>query len=140
MKREICFQFDYECSPIWVNDIIGFYLISSEGYFVGERYSFDGKALDDEEPEPRLKGEAELERCVRLIYETYCRIWNINNFGTYDDPYIGFENEQEKTEFFDACDYVIKRMKEIFGDEFSVREFDERLVNERSLGCKKLKM
>lgn len=138
-KREIKFMFDYNCSPIWVNDIIGPFLVSSEGYFVDELYSFDGKSLDKEEPEPRLKGELKLERCVRLIYETYCRIWNTDNFGSYEDPYIGFEDEQEKAEFFDACDYVIKRMKEIFGEEFSVHESTERLVNKRSWGCKKTK-
>lgn len=138
MKREIIFQFDYNCSPIWVRDVLGPYLISSEGYFVSECYSFDGKSLDDEEPEPRLKGEVELERCVRLIYEIYCRIWDINNFGTYDDPYIGFVDEREKTEFFDACDFVIKRMREIFGDEFTVHKVYEQIVKERIWGCRKI--
>lgn len=136
-KREIVFMFDYNCSPIWVRDIVGDYLISSEGYFVDECYSFDGKLLDYEEPEPRLKGEVELERCVRLIYEIYCRIWNTNNFGSYEDPYIGFEDEQEKAEFFDACDYVIRRMKEIFGDEFTVHKVHERVIKERCMDCRK---
>ncbi|MDE7229302.1 MAG: hypothetical protein K2N56_02370 [Oscillospiraceae bacterium] len=136
-RREIKFMFDYNCSPIWACDKFCFYLVSSEGYFVSENYQFDGKSLDDEEPEPRLKGEVELERCVRLIYETFCRIWNINNFGSYEDPYIGFEDEQEKADFFDACDYVIKRMKEIFGDEFTVHEVHERIIKERCMDCRK---
>ena len=127
MKREIRFQFDYECDPIWLIGE-GDWFISGEGYF------YQG---DIREPEERLKGEYELERCVKLIYEIYCRIWNINNFGTYDDPYIGFEDEREKNDFFDACDYVIKRMREIFGDEFSVKENHERVIKERSLGCRK---
>ena len=130
-KREIVFQFDYNCSPIWVRDIIGPYLVSSEGYFVGERYSFDGTARDCGDPEPRLKGEVELERCVRLIYEIYCRIWDINEFPD-GEPFLGFADESEKTEFFDACEYVVKRMKEIFGDEFEIRENEERLIKKRN--------
>lgn len=130
MKREIRFQFDYDCAPIWLTSE-GDYLISAEGSFESTFFDLGGR------PEERLKGEYELERCVRLIFEIYCRIWNINNFGTYDDPYIGFEDEQEKTEFFDACDYVIKRMKEIFGDEFSVNEYDARVVDERAFECRK---
>lgn len=130
MKREIRFQFDYDCAPIWLTGE-GDYLISAEGSFESTFSDLGGR------PEERLKGEYELERRVRLIFEIYCRIWNINNFGTYDDPYIGFEDEQEKTEFFDACDYVIKRMKEIFGDEFSVNEYDARVVDERAFECRK---
>lgn len=129
MKREIKFQFDYECAPIWLIGE-GDWLISSEGYFVG-CYS-----LDILEPEERLKGEVELEQKVQLIYDVYCRIWDINEFPA-GEPYIGFEDEREKTEFFDACDYVIKRMREIFGDEFTVREYDGQIIAERSWGCRK---
>lgn len=130
MKCEIKFMFDYDCAPIWLIGE-GDWLISSEGYFVGCLFP------DTVEPEERLKGEVELEQKVQLIYDVYCRIWNINNFGTYKDPYIGFENEQEKTEFFDACDYVIKRMREIFGDEFTVHKPHEQIIAKRSLGCRK---
>ena len=128
MKREIEFQFDYNCAPIWLIGE-GDWLISGEGYFVECRFP------DILEPEERLKGEFELEQKVKLIYEIYCRLFDINEFPA-GEPYIGFEDEREKKDFFDACDYVIKRMKEIFGDEFSVHEYDERLVNERSWGCK----
>lgn len=31
------------------------------------------------------------------------------------------------------CEYVIKRMRELFGDEFTVWEYDERTVKERLL-------
>ena len=134
MKREIEFQFDYNCAPIWLIGE-GDWLISGEGYFVGNVYSLDGKPLGIRKPEERLKGEFELEQNVKLIYEIYCRLFDINEFPA-GEPYIGFEDEQEKKDFFDACDYVIKRMKEIFGDEFSVKESTERLVNERSWGCK----
>ncbi|MDE7361049.1 MAG: hypothetical protein K2N38_03845 [Oscillospiraceae bacterium] len=136
MKREIKFQFDYNCAPIWLIGE-GDWLISSEGYFVGDVYSLDGKPLDTREPEDRLKGEVELEQKVKLIYEIYCRLFDINEFPA-GEPYIGFEDEQEKKDFFDACNYVIKRMKEIFGEDFSVHEYDERLVNKRSLGCKNI--
>lgn len=128
MKREIKFQFDYNCAPIWLIGE-GDWLISSEGYFVECRFP------DILEPEDRLKGEVELEQKVKLIYEIYCRLFDINEFPA-GKPYIGFEDEQEKKDFFDTCDYVIKRMKEIFGEEFSVHESTERLVNERSWGCK----
>ncbi len=111
-------------------------LVNGGGYFYWDYYTLDGQPKDIREPEERLKGEYELERRVKLIYEIYCRIWDINNFGTYDDPYIGFEDEREKTEFFDACDYVIKRMKKIFGDEFTVNKYDETVVKERALGCR----
>lgn len=143
-KQTIRFMFDYNCPPLWLTrdygdydkNVVGCWLVSSNGCFVGDDYSLDGKPLDTREPEERLKGEFELEQKVKLIYEIYCRLWDINEFPA-GEPYIGFEDEQEKKDFFDACDYVIKRMKEIFGDEFSAHEYDERLVNERSWGCKK---
>ncbi len=133
--RTIKFQFDYNCAPIWLIGE-GDWLISSKGYFVGDSYSLDGKPLDIREPEDRLKGEVELEQKVKLIYEIHNRLFDINEFPA-GEPYLGFENEQEKKDFFDACDYVIERMREIFGNEFSVHESTERLVNERSWGCKK---
>lgn len=83
-----------------------------------------------------MKGEVELEQKVRLIDEIHLRLWDINEFPA-GEPYIGFEDEQEKKDFFDACDYVIKRMKEIFGDEFSVHSFDEETIKNRSMGCRK---
>lgn len=128
MKREINFQFDYNCAPIWLIGE-GDWLISSEGYFVCCVFP------DTLEPDERLKGEVELERCVKLIYEIYCRILDINEFPA-GEPYIGFEDEREKTEFFDACDYVIRRMREIFGDEFTVFKYDEQIIAKRSLGCR----
>ena len=135
---KIEFMFDYSSSPIWLHgDNCGPWLVSSEGYFDGDLYNLDGEKLDCKLYDERLKGEVELEQKVQLIYDVYCRIWNINNFGTYKDPYIGFENEQEKTEFFDACDYVIKRMREIFGDEFTVHKPNEQIIAKRSLGCRK---
>lgn len=136
MKREITFQFDYNCPPLWLHgDDVGPRLVSGDGYFVGDDYTVNGKPLDIGKTEERLKGEVELEQKVKLIYEIYCRLFDIKEFPA-GEPYIGFENEQEKKDFFDACDYVIKRMREIFGDEFSVHESTERLVNERSWGCK----
>ena len=135
--RKVRFQFDYNCPPLWLNgDKIGPWLVSSDGYFVGDDYSLDGEFLDIRAPEERLKGEFELERYIRLIYEIYCRIWDINEFPD-GEPYIGFEDEQEKAEFFDACDYVIRRMKEIFGDEFTVHEYDEKIIKERCMDCRK---
>ncbi len=137
--RTVRFQFDYNCPPLWLNgDKTGPWLVSSDGCFVGDDYSSEGEFLDNRAPDERLKGEFELERCVRLIYEIYCRIWDINEFPT-GEPYVGFADEQEKKDFFDACDYVIKRMKEIFGDEFIVREVDERIIKERLWDCRKPK-
>lgn len=130
--RTVRFQFDYNCPPLWLNgDKIGPWLVSSDGYFVGDFYSLDEKFLDIRVPEERLKGEYELERCVRLIYEIYCRIWDINVFPDVE-PFLGFADETEKTEFFDACEYAVKRMKELFGDEFEIREMNERLIKERN--------
>lgn len=142
-KQSIRFSFDYDCSPIWLTrdygdydkNVVGDWLVNGDGYFVADLYSVDGKPLDIRLPEERLKGEYELERCVKLIYDIYCRIWDINEFPA-GEPYIGFEDEREKKDFFDACDYVIKRMREIFGDEFSVKENHERVVRERALGCR----
>lgn len=126
--RTIRFMFDYECSPIWLcGDEFGDWLVSSEGYFVSR---------GNKVPEERLKGEVELEQKVRLIDEIYKRLWDINEFPA-GEPYIGFASEQEKTDFFDACDYVIKRMREIFGDEFSVHKPNEETIKKRSWGCRK---
>ena len=86
-------------------------------------------------PDNRLKGESELEQKVKLIYDIYCRIWDINEFPD-GEPYLGFSSEQERNDFFDACDYVIKRMSELFGDEFTVWEYDERTVKNRLLPLK----
>ena len=123
--RTIRFQFDYNCPPLWLNgDKIGPWLVSGDGCFV------DGDPTNFRVPEERLKGEFELERCVKLIYEIYCRIWDINEFPD-GEPFLGFADESEKTDFFDACEYVVKRMKEIFGDEFVIREIEERLIKER---------
>ncbi len=113
----------------------GDFLVNGDGYFYWDYYTLDGQPEDIREPEERLKGEYELERRVKLIYDIYCRIWDINEFPA-GEPYIGFEDEREKKDFFDACDYVIKRMKEIFDEEFSVNEYDERVVKERALGCR----
>lgn len=136
MKREIKFMFEYNCAPLWFSgDNYGSWLVSSDGYFVADDYSVDGKPLDNRLPEERLKGEYELERCVKLIYDIYCRIWDINEFPA-GEPYIGFEDEREKKDFFSACDYVIKRMREIFGNEFTVNKYDETVVKERALGCR----
>lgn len=130
-------MFDYICSPIWLHgDNCGPWLVSSEGYFDGDLYSLDGKKLDCKLFDERLKGETELEQKVRLIYEIYHRIWDINEFPG-GEPYIGFADEQEKTDFFDACDYVIKRMREIFGDEFAVHGSDEETIKNRSMDCRK---
>lgn len=124
--RTVRFQFDYNCPPLWLNgDKIGPWLVSGDGYFV------DGDPPNFRVPEERLKGEFELERCVKLIYEIYCRIWDINEFPD-GEPFLGFADESEKTEFFDACEYVVKRMKEIFGDEFEIREIEERLIKKRN--------
>lgn len=134
-QRTIKFQFDYECAPIWLSgDECGDWLVSSEGNFVDSLDDLSIKVREE-----RLKGEVELEQKVRLIDEIYLKLWDINQFPD-GEPYLGFEDEQEKKDFFDACDYVIKRMREIFGDEFSVHKSTERLVNGRSWGCKKLKM
>lgn len=143
-KQSIRFSFDYDCSPIWLTrdygdydkNVVGDWLVNGDGYFDTDIYSLDGVKRDYKKLEPRLKGEYELERKVRLIYEIYCRIWDINEFPD-GEPYIGFEDEREKTEFFDACDYVIKRMKEIFGDEFSVHKADAWIIAERALKCRK---
>lgn len=117
--RRIEFQFDYKCAPIWLDgDVPGNYLISSEGSFVDP--DPDGKNV----PEERLKGEVELEREVKLIYNIYSNLWRINkNYN--EDPllFCGFTDEHERTEFFGACNYVIKRMKEIFGSEFYVGDY-----------------
>ena len=130
--RTLKFQFVYDCAPIWMfGDEFGPWLVSSEGYFVD---SLDDPSIKVREE--RLKGEVELEQKVKLIDEIYLKLWDINEFPD-GEPYLGFENEQEKKDFFDACDYVIERMREIFGNEFSVHESTERLVNERSWGCKK---
>ncbi len=130
------FMFDYNCAPLWLDgDDCGPWLVNSEGYFDGDLYSLDGKKLDCKLFDERLTGEKELERCVNLVYDIYCRIWDINEFPG-GEPYIGFEDEQEKTDFFDACDYVIKRMRELFGEQFSVHEYDGKVVRERSLGCR----
>lgn len=136
-KRTIKFSFDYNCPPLWLHgENIGCWLVSSEGYFVGDDYTVDGEPLDTRTTEERLKGEVELEQKVKLIYEIYCRLFDINEFPA-GEPYLGFSSEQEKTDFFDACDYVIKRMREIFGDEFSVNKYDEEAIRERSWGCRK---
>ena len=136
MKQEIKFMFDYGCPPLWLcGDNNGPWLVSSDGYFVDDFSSVDGKQLDIRLPEERLKCEYELERCVKLIYDIYCCIWDINEFPA-GEPYIGFEDEREKNDFFDACDYVIKRMREIFGNEFTVHKYTETVVKERALGCR----
>ena len=130
MDDYIKFQFEYDCPPIWLvgwRDEFGPWLVSSKGYFVD-----DPDDMSINVPEECLKGEVELEQKVKLIYEIYCRIWDINEFPT-GEPYLGFENEQEKTVFYEACEYVIKRMRELFGDKFTVFESDERTVKERLL-------
>lgn len=135
-KQRIRFMFEYGCPPLWVTrdfgdydkNVVGAFFVSSEGFFVTEH----GTQIIEE----RLKGEVELEQKVQLIYEIHERIWYVPP-GDCWDMYAEFEDEQEKKDFFDACDHVIKRMKEIFGDEFSVYEYDGRIVNERSWGCKK---
>ncbi|GEM_PF-6421063 len=133
----IKFMFDYNCPPLWLyGGNCGPWLVNSGGYFDGDVYSLDGKKLDCKEFDERLNGETELEQKLQLIYDIYCRIWDINEFPA-GEPYIGFEDEQEKAEFFDACDYVIKRMSELFGADFSVDEYDERIIRERSLDCRK---
>lgn len=130
MKRKIKFQFDYNCTPLWLS-CEGDVLVNGDGYFYWDYYTLDGQPEDIREPEERLKGEYELERRVKLIYEIHNRLFDINEFPA-GEPYLGFSNEQEKKDFFDACDYVIKRMREIFGDEFTVNEIDERIIKERS--------
>lgn len=135
MKREIKFQFDYFGTPIWLVGK-GDRLISGDGYFYEDIYTSDGKPKYTKDPEERLKGEFQLEQKVQFIYDVYCRIWDMNEFPD-GEPYIGFEDEQEKTEFFDACDYVIKRMSELFGDEFTVHSSYEETIKNRSMDCRK---
>ena len=135
-KQSIQFMFEYGCPPIWLTrdfgdyckNVVGAFFVEGEGYFESE----NGHRENDE----RLKGEFELERKVRLIYEIHERIWYVPG-DRWRDMYPEFEDEREKNEFFDACDFVIKRMREIFGDEFSVHQYDEREIKERSWGCRK---
>lgn len=139
MKREIKFMFDYDCAPIWlIGDDYWDYLVSSDGYFIGIRYilvnarTWKEKTTEIRIPEKRLKGEVELEEKVKLIFETYSRIWEMD-ISPNSKPFIGFANEKEKNNFYDACEFVIKRMEEIFGDEFSVHESHKRLIQKRTL-------
>lgn len=126
-------MFDYDCAPLWLSgdfgdgwdNICGDWLVNREGYFESPFLGGEGKV-----PETRLKGETELEQKVKLIFEIYCRIWDINEFPD-GEPYLGFADEQEMDDFYDACEYVIKQMKELFGDEFIVHESAERRVKER---------
>lgn len=130
-KQEIRFMFEYGCPPLWVTrdygdfdkNVVGSFFADSKGYF-----TIDGHR----ETEERLKGEVELEQKVQLIYEIHERIWYVPE-DRWQDMYPEFANECEKAEFFDACDYVIKRMREIFGSEFSVHEGDEQAVKRRVL-------
>ena len=133
-KQTIRFMFDYGCPPLWVTrdfgdyhkNIVGCRFVNSEGYFED-----NGHRIIEE----RLKGEVGLEQKVQLIYEIHENIWYVPG-DRWQDMYPEFDSEQQKAEFFDACDYVIKRMREIFGDEFTVHEADEQIIAERSWGCR----
>lgn len=134
-KQSIRFMFEYGCPPLWVTrdygdyhkNVVGPFFVSSNGYFEDNGHR---------EIEERLKGEVELEQKVQLIYEIHERIWYVPG-DRWQDMYPEFKNEQEKKDFFDACDYVIKRMREIFGDELTVHEYDGQIIAERSCGCRK---
>lgn len=90
----------------------------------------NGQKIDHKVPEDLLKGENELEKKVNQIYEIHGKIFDINNFPN-GEPYLGFTDKKEENCFFDACDFVINRMKEIFGDDFIVNERDEKIIKER---------
>lgn len=135
----ITFMFDFDCAPLWLSgEEYWDYLVSSNGYFIGFRYTLVSVNPLKEEiteiriPENRLKGEVELEEKVKLIFETYSRIWEMD-ISQGGKPFVGFADEEDKNNFYDACDYVLKRMKEIFGDEFSVHESHMKLIRKRSL-------
>ncbi|MCH5197027.1 MAG: hypothetical protein J1F28_09940 [Oscillospiraceae bacterium] len=133
---KIVFRFDYNSSPILLSGRpcgVGDFFVNSDGYFVSDWDDMRVKIPDD-----RLKGETELEQKVKLIYQIYRQIWDISGFSD-GEPYLGFTNEQERNDFFDACDYVIRRMKKLFGDEFTVWEYDERTVEKRLLPLKPFK-
>ncbi len=139
MKREIKFMFDYNCAPLWLSgEEYWDYLVNSNGYFVGFRYTlislepFEEETTEIRVPENRLKGEVELEEKVKLIFETYSRIFEWDTFQG-GKPFGAFADENDKNNFYDACDYVVKRMKEIFGDEFSVYEPHMKLIQKRFL-------
>ena len=127
----IVFRFDYNSSPILLSGKYGRFVncfVSGNGYFIGDMENMNLKV-----PEPRLKGEYELEQKVKLVYDIYCRIWDVDRILEGGSPYLGFSSDREREIFFDACDHVIKRMSELFGDEFTVWENDERTVRERRL-------
>lgn len=124
-------MFDYNCTPIWLSDEnYGDWLISSDGYFYADIHNANGVKIDKKVQEERLKGEKKLEKDVKLIYDIYSCLFDINEFPN-GQPFLGFKDKNEETKFFDACDYVIKRMREIFGRDFSVFERDEKKITER---------
>lgn len=130
-KRTIKFMFDYNCAPLWLGgDECGCWLVSSDGYFIDDCYTVDGRPHFSKIPEERLKGEIELEQKVRFIYDVHNRLFDINEFPD-GEPYLGFANEREKEDFYKACECVINRMSEIFGDEFTVHDTDLRVIKER---------
>lgn len=112
-------------------DNCGDWLISSQGYFFSVMTNNDNKQIEKKVPEKRLKGEIELEKNVQLIYDIHSNLFDINEFPN-GEPYLGFTDKNEEKRFFDACDYVIKRMKELFDDEFIVNEEDKEAIKNRS--------
>lgn len=128
----IKFSFDYYCSPIWLlGKNCGDWLINSNGYFYSDTTSKNGEDVQKKVYDERLKGEIELEKMVNKIYDIHNHLFNINEFPG-GNPYLGFKDEMEENDFYNACDYVIKRMREIYGDIFSVNAEDEKSIKERT--------